>query len=72
MQVKVKATRIGYFDLKRRHEGDEFMMSDADAKKHSWVDVIGGKQASEPAAKPAAFTVPMKKGAKPTGDAEVI
>lgn len=71
MQVKVKATRLGYFDLKRRHKDDTFMMEDAAAKKCSWVEIVGGKEVKEPAPK-AAFTVPMKKGAKPTGDTEVI
>jgi hypothetical protein len=71
MTVNVKATRLGYYDLKRRYVDDVFGMEESDAKKCSWVEVVG-KSAPAPAGKPAPFTVPMKKGAKSTGDAEVI
>ncbi len=78
--MKVRAIKLGYYDLKRRRVGHVFDMPDAEAAKCSWVEPASKKvEAPEEESherEPVALSS-MQKGkrgakAKATGDAEVI
>jgi hypothetical protein len=57
MSVLVKAVTMGYYDHKRRREGQEFMMAEADLKYDKqgkllsprWVSVISDASVTKPA-----------------------
>lgn len=92
--MQVKATKLGYYDLKRRKPGAVFDMDPAtyapkdkngkplvykeghpkagEEKVCLWVELVEPLPKAKAQADVKQIQVPMKKIAKPTGDAEVI
>lgn len=44
--IKVKATKLGYYDLKRRKEGDVFMVEEK-AFSYNWMQKMGSQPSYE-------------------------
>ena len=41
--MKVKAKQMGFYDMKRRHEGEVFMLHDKAAFSEKWMEAVDGK-----------------------------
>jgi hypothetical protein len=41
-KIKVRATQMGYFDLKRRREGDVFYIRSASQFSKRWMEIVEG------------------------------
>lgn len=83
--MKVRATQTGYYNLERRREGDEFVLSPIEGKNHkgekvvftpeqqfapSWMEKV--EKPAAKAAAPAPSESPKSKSGQPSGAAAVI
>ena len=52
--MKVRATKLGFYDQKRRKEGDVFILHDPKLFSENWMEAIDGKPPvkSKPKGKP--------------------
>lgn len=41
--MHVRATKLGYYDLKRRREGDEFVLKSEKAFSKKWMEPVDGQ-----------------------------
>jgi hypothetical protein len=41
--MKVKAKEMGFYDLKRRYEGEVFILHDPKLFSDRWMEKVGGK-----------------------------
>ena len=44
--MKVRATQTGFYDLKRRYEGDVFTLHDPKVFSEKWMEKVDGKPAA--------------------------
>lgn len=52
--MKVRATRLGYYNHRRRREGDIFEITDEKAFSNKWMEAVDGKpEKSKPSKKSA-------------------
>jgi hypothetical protein len=73
-RVKVRATRLGYYDHARRREGDVFVMDEHQVATHSWVERVPSNtpesiSTSQDAINLAHDELLAAKAAPPTGEA---
>lgn len=43
--MRVRATKLGFYDLKRRRPGDEFILHDPNLFSEKWMESLDGKVA---------------------------
>lgn len=66
--MKVKATRLGFYDLKRRQVGEEFILHDPKLFSEKWMEAVDGKAPAKKVKKPE----PVVEAQEIASDDEVI
>lgn len=66
--MKVRATKLGYYNHKRQHEGMEFHIKDEKAFSENWMELLD----EAPAPKKARSKKVSKKSIIEDSDSEVI
>lgn len=65
--MRVRATKLGYYDHKRRREGSEFVLSDPKHFSEAWMESL-----DKPVVPVQSQRATEPKAVKPTGSREVI
>ena len=56
--MRVRAKRLGFYDLKRRREGEEFILHDPKQFSELWMDAVDGKAPAKKKVKKAEAVAP--------------
>ena len=67
--MRVRATRLGFYDLKRRQVGEEFVLHDPKLFSEKWMEPVDGKA---PAKKKVKKPEPVVEAPEIAPDDEVI
>lgn len=58
--MRVRAKRLGFYDLKRRREGEEFILHDPKQFSEVWMEAVDGKAPSKKKVKKAEAEAPAQ------------